>query len=297
MERIFIAGFILCASALLAFWLVTRPGSAEPDILAGLSADAVRGEAVFRAGGCAGCHAAKEAEGAERLKLGGGQRFASPFGAFVAPNISPDPEHGIGSWSSLDLVNAMHYGVSPTGQHYYPAFPYTSYARSSVQDVLDLSAYLATLPPVARTDESHEVGFPFNIRRLLGAWKRLYMHEDWIVPAEGLRPEALRGRYLVEGLAHCGACHTPRGAFGGPDLSAWLAGAPNPVGKGRIPNITPGKLTWSEAEIVEYLTSGFTPDYDTVGGEMAEVVENTSRLPRADREAIAAYLKAVPPVK
>ena len=112
----------------------------------------------------------------------------------------------------------------------------------------------------------------------------------------GLTPEQERGRYLAEGLAHCGECHTPRNAAGGLLPKRWLAGAPNPDGKGQIPNITPAELTWSQADLVEYFTSGFTPDYDTAGGQMAHVVANLAKLPQADREAIAAYLQAVPPV-
>ena len=113
--------------------------------------------------------------------------------------------------------------------------------------------------------------------------------------ADPLTAQETRGRYLVEAQAHCGECHTPRNIMGGMDRSLWLAGAPNADGKGRTPNITPGKLTWSEDEIVEYLTSGFTPDFDSVGGHMAHVVDNMARLPEADRRAIAAYLKKVPP--
>jgi mono/diheme cytochrome c family protein len=111
-----------------------------------------------------------------------------------------------------------------------------------------------------------------------------------------LTPTEARGRYIAEALAHCGECHTPRNGLGGLDRARWLAGAPNPSGQGNIPNITPGKLTWSEAEILEYLTTGFTPAYDVVGGHMAHVVENMAKLPASDRQAVAAYLKRVPAV-
>ena len=297
MERLFLFLLILATAGALGFWLVTRPVTADPDALTGLTGDAARGAAVFHAGGCAGCHAAPDAEDEARLVLAGGRRFESPYGTFVAPNISPDPEHGIGDWDTLDLVNAMQHGVSPGGAHYYPAFPYTSYARASVQDVVDLKAYLDTLPADATPNAPHEIGFPFNIRRSLGAWKRLFGDDGWVVAGDGLSPEALRGRYLAESLGHCGECHTPRGALGQLDMAAWLGGAANPAGDGRIPNITPGGLDWSEGDIAAYLETGFTPEYDVVGGEMAEVVENLSQLPREDLAAIAAYLKAVPAVE
>ncbi|PRX35035.1 Cytochrome c, mono-and diheme variants [Meinhardsimonia xiamenensis] len=296
MRRLARALAILAVTGVAAFWYLTAPRSEPVENLTGLAGDAGRGALVFAAGGCASCHAAPGAEGAARLELGGGRRFASPFGTFVAPNISPDPEHGIGGWSVADLVNAMHHGTSPEGAHYYPAFPYTSYARVSLQDIADLHAYLLTLPPVARPSAPHEVGFPFNIRRLLGGWKLLFARHDGPV-VKDVPPEAERGRYLVEGLGHCGECHTPRNALGGLDYSRWLGGAPNPTGKGRIPNITPAALDWSEADIAYYLETGFTPDFDSAGGEMAEVVKNTAQLSPEDRASIAAYLKAVPPVR
>lgn len=279
----------------VAAWVLLAPRPLPQDAMAGLTGDPERGEQVFWAAGCAGCHAEFDATGEEKLILRGGQRFASPFGTFVAPNISPDPQAGIGGWSALDLANAMKRGVSPEGEHYYPAFPYASYARADLQDIADLHAFLMTLPPDPTPSQPHEVGFPFNIRAALGGWKLLFLTDDWIVTGDLDEREA-RGRYLVEALGHCGECHTPRNALGGLQQDRWLAGAPSPDGKGRIPNITPAALDWSQADIVEYLTSGFTPDYDSAGGHMALVVQNTAHLPEADRAAIAAYLKRVPPV-
>ena len=149
---------------------------------------------------------------------------------------------------------------------------------------------------MATPSQPHRVGFPFNIRLSLGGWKLLYLRHDWVLGGT-LTPAEDRGRYLVEGLSHCGECHTPRTALGGMDRSRWLAGGPIPAAKGNFPNITPGKLTWSQKDIVEYLTTGFTPAFDSAGGHMALVVENMAKLPATDREAIAAYLKLVPAVK
>jgi len=278
-----------------AFWFFTRPAVLAADQLAGLTGDAARGEPVFWATGCASCHSADGAKGEAKLVLSGGRRFASQFGTFIAPNISSDPVHGIGGWSLPDLANAITRGVSPEGQHLFPALPYGAYNKLALQDVADLHAYLATLPSDATPSLPHEVGFPFNIRRLLGGWKLLFATTGWTIP-DPLSPEEERGRYLVEAAAHCTECHTPRAALGGLDRSRWLAGVTGPDGKELAPNITPAVLTWSEDEIVEYLTSGFTPEYDSVGGHMAFVVENMARLPVSDRAAIAAYLKKVPPV-
>lgn len=286
---------LIIAGGGLGLW-ITRPQQVSAAALQGLVGEAERGEAVFHAAGCASCHMAPGATGAEQRVLAGGQEFPSDFGTFVAPNISPDAEHGIGGWSLQEFASAMTRGTSPTGAHYYPAFPYASYARAELQDVADLHAFWATLPPSAEPSRPHQVGFPFDIRASLGGWKLLFLNQDWVVAGD-LSPEAARGRYLVEALGHCGECHTPRGALGAMDRGRWLAGVPGPEGRRGVPNITPGGLDWSEAEIVEYLTSGFTPDYDSAGGHMALVVSNLARLPEAERAAIAAYLKAVPAVE
>ena len=225
--------------------------------------------------------------------LSGGQRFASPFGTFIAPNISTDPTHGIGGWSLADFASAVTRGVSPQGRHYFPAFPYNAYNKMQMQDLADLKAFMDSLPASTAPSQAHEVGFPFNIRRSLGGWKFLFENTDWVIAGDLTEAET-RGRYLAEALAHCGECHTPRNALGGLKRGAWLAGAADPSGKGHIPNITPGKLDWSEEDIVAYLTSGFTPEFDSVGGHMVRVVENMARLPESDRAAIAAYLKRVP---
>ncbi|MCA0872128.1 cytochrome c [Seohaeicola saemankumensis] len=280
-------------AGLATFWLLTRPDRLADDALAGLTGDAARGEQVFLAGGCASCHAAPDAKDEARLVLAGGQRFPSPFGTFLAPNISPDPTHGIGTWSAMDLANAMLRGVSPEGAHYYPAFPYTSYVHVTAQDVTDLHAYLATLPATDTPSLPHEISFPFTIRRGLGLWKHLYATEDWMLAGD-LTPEQQRGRYLVEGPGHCGECHTPRDRFGGLQRDVWLTGAPTPDGKGKIPGISPSQLDWSESDIAYYLETGFTPDFDAAGGHMASVVINTGQLPASDRAAIAAYLKTLP---
>jgi mono/diheme cytochrome c family protein len=287
---------VLAVAGAAAGWWITGARPLPAAATNGLAGDAARGEAVFHAAGCASCHMAPGATGEARRVLSGGQRFATAFGTFLAPNISPDPEHGIGGWTLAQFASAVQRGVSPDGQHYYPAFPYTAYAQASLQDIADLWAFWPRLPPDATPSLPHEVGFPFDIRRSLGGWKLLFAGGGWAVPGN-LTPTEGRGRYLAEALAHCGECHTPRNALGGLDRSRWLAGAPNPSGPGRIPNITPAGLDWAEADIAAYLTTGFTPEYDVAGGHMALVVENLAQLPDSDRAAIAAYLRRVPPVE
>ncbi|NHB77452.1 c-type cytochrome [Rhodobacter calidifons] len=287
---------VLVLVAAGGLYVLARPNPLSAAAVANLTGDTARGEQVFWAAGCASCHMAPQAKGEAQLVLSGGQRFPSDFGTFVAPNISQDPDHGIGAWSVLDLANALTRGVSPKGEHYYPALPYASYAKMQMQDVADLHAFLKTLPADPTPSQPHELGFPFNIRDTIGVWKLLFLTRDWALPGN-LTPTAARGRYIAEALAHCGECHTPRNLLGAMDRTRWLGGAPNPSGQGRIPNITPGKLGWSAGDIVQYLTTGFTPEYDSVGGHMAHVVENMARLPEGDRVAVAEYLLALPTVE
>ncbi len=305
MKKAVIVLVVLAVVAAGAGWFLSAPTKlSEAQFAAIAQGDASQGELVFWAGGCTSCHAAKDAAGDDKLKLGGGLRLETPFGVFVAPNISSSTTDGIGAWSLADFANAMMHGTSPDGRNYYPAFPYTSYARMSGEDIGNLFAFMKTLPSVNGKTPPHELGFPFNIRRGLGLWKRLFLDPSPVIaaPSGGNEVDAAlwdRGRYLVEGPGHCGECHTARNFAGGLDLAKWLGGAPTPTGEGRIPDITPvdgGFGSWSASDIAYYLESGFTPEYDSVGGEMAHVQENMAKLPASDREAIAAYLKAIPPV-
>ena len=168
------------------------------------------------------------------------------------------------------------------------------------KDINDLYGFMKTLPASDAVAPAHELGFPFNQRIVLGGWKFLYFTDAPRVELADASEMVKRGQYLVEGPGHCGECHTPRNALGGFETGRWLAGGPNPEGEGTIPNITPGSKTmgsWGESDIVTYLETGFTPDYDSVGGSMVEVQKNIAELPAADREAIAAYLKAIPSVQ
>jgi len=197
----------------------------------------------------------------------------------------------------VEVVNAMQHGVSPDGRHYYPSFPYTSYAKMAVEDVMDLKAYLDTLPAVAGRVAIHTLDFPWTLRRGIGVWKWRYLDAEPVMKFVSADAMVERGRELVEGAGHCGECRTERDRFGGMITDPWLGGAPNPEGRGRIPNITlAGKNTadWSAGDIAYYLESGFTPEYDTVGGSMVAVQENMAMLSQDDRRAIAAYLKSIP---
>jgi len=296
MRRIFLALFLCAAAAVgLYFWLTAVPAAREvaaPD----LTPDPANGQVIFNAGGCSSCHAVPGQP--DRLKLGGGLAIPSPFGTFYAPNISPDPHDGIGSFSEGDFVNALMKGISPTGEHYFPAFPYTSYSHARIKDVRDLFAYLKTLAPVSGKVRNHDVPFPFNIRRNIGIWKLLYMDGKPFVPDPSRSERFNRGAYLVNSFGHCAECHSPRNVLGGIIASQRFGGGPDPDGgEGWVPNITQKGLSdWSEKDIAYFLETGVTPDYDSAGGAMARVIKNTSQLPADDRAAIAEYVKSLPPV-
>ena len=258
--------------------------------------DAARGKIVFIAGGCASCHATPEQD--DRTRMGGGLELKSPFGSFFAPNISPHPTDGIGRWKVADLANAMQAGVSPSGEHYFPVFPYTTYAHARVEDIRDLMTYLRTLPPVESQAKAHTVGFPFNVRRGLGLWKFVNLKQGPVVadPAQG--PVWNRGHYLAEALGHCVECHSGRDFMGGIIDKYRFAGGLELEGKDWVPNITQSKdgiADWSVKDISHMLKTGDTPDGDVVAGAMKDVVKNMTELSDEDRDAIATYIKSLPP--
>jgi mono/diheme cytochrome c family protein len=288
---------LVIAGATLA-WALSQPRprySAEEWQALGLAGDPAAGRLVFFAGGCESCHKSPGQD--DPLKLGGGLELKTPFGSFYPPNISPDPVDGIGAWRPVDVANALLSGVSPDGRHFYPAFPYASYQRMTPKDVADLAAYLHTLPPVKGKAPPNALAFPFSIRRAVGLWKLLYFDNAGLRPDPSQSGQWNRGRYLVEGPGHCGECHTPRGFLGEMDLSRALAGAPLPDGHGKAASLRGGDfLNWTADDIVEALTSGFTPGGDVLGAGMTAVVRNLAELPESDRQAIAVYLKSLPPL-
>jgi mono/diheme cytochrome c family protein len=296
MRLVAVALLVTLGGVAAAGWLISAPrpafSQADAAALEG-PGDAERGRLIFAAGDCASCHASPGQTDA--MRLGGGLALASPFGTFRAPNISPDAEFGIGRWRTIDLANALLSGVAPSGQHYYPAFPYTSYARMNVADVRDLMAFLRLLPPVSGRPPPHELTFPLTIRRLIGVWKFFFFARAPI-EADARRDGVWnRGRYLVEALAHCAECHSSRNAFGALRAATLFAGGPDQGGVGFVPNITPDRIgRWSVGDLRQVLTTGQTPDLRRVGSSMAAVVANTSLLPEGDREAIAVYIKSLP---
>ena len=294
LRRTILAALLTATAAGVCYWWLTAPVAfALPG--SPRAPDLVNGQEVFNVGGCSSCHAVPDQP--DRLRLGGGLAILSPFGTFYAPNISPDPTDGIGRWSETDFVNAVMKGVSPQGYHYFPAFPYTSYQRATVEDISDLFAYLKTLPAVSGKVRDHDLPFPFNIRRNVGIWKLLFMDNKPFVPDAARSPQWNRGAYLVNSFGHCAECHSPRNLLGGIVASQRFAGGPNLEGEGWVPNITQkGIGKWSGKEIADFLETGEMPEGDTASGLMRSVIKNLSQLTAADRAAMAEYLKSLPPV-
>ncbi len=277
------------------FWWLTTPEVIAATALPPYQPNLANGLTTFNAGGCSSCHAVPNQP--DRLKLGGGLAIPSPFGTFYAPNISPDPNDGIGRWSEADFVTALLKGTSPEGTHYFPALPYTSYQHAKLDDVRDLFAYLKTLTPVAGRVRDHDVPFPFNIRRDVGVWKWLFMDGKPFMADPAHSAQWNRGAYLVNGPGHCAECHSPRNFLGGIVSAQRFAGGPNPEGEGWVPNITQkGLADWSAKDIAYFLETGQMPDGDSAGSSMVRVIKNTSQLSPEDRAAIADYIKSLPPV-
>jgi mono/diheme cytochrome c family protein len=270
--------------------------AAAPAIAADSDAIA-RGAYLANAADCEACHTDREHGG---QSYAGGRALATPFGIFYSPNITRDPETGIGRWSDGQFLRALHDGVRPDGTDYFPVFPYPSFTKITDADARAIKAYLFSLPAVRQDNRMHDVSFPFSWRFLQGGWKWLFFGPGPFRPAPERSEAYNRGAYLVTALAHCGECHTPRNWFGATEPDRFLAGNPvGPDGK-KVPNITPDRETgignWTEDDIIGLLTDGHTPDFDFVGGAMAEIVRNTSRLDDADRRAIAVYLKSLPAI-
>ena len=290
-----VIAFALVVLVALAVWLLAPWRGAPPEIAA--TGDAARGEYVLRLGGCVSCHTDEQNDGAF---LAGGRALETPFGTFRTPNITPDPETGIGGWSAGAFVRAMRDGIAPAGHPYFPAFPYTSYTNMTEQDLADLKAYLDTVEPVANPVPDHALDFPFGFRPLLDGWRLLFFEDGAFQPDLAQSETWNRGAYIVTGPGHCGECHTPRNALGARQHDRFLAGTRDgPDGK-PVPNITPhddGIGGWSASDIAFALQTGILPDGDVLGGAMSEVIDDaTSHLTADDRNAIAEYLLSLPPL-
>lgn len=273
-------------AGVLAAWPI-----GEPERLGMLEGDEYRGAYLARASGCVSCHTDVEADGAA---LAGGAPLETPFGAFVPPNITSHPVSGIGGWNLDQFAVAVRQGIGPDGRPYYPAFTYQFYANFTDQDIADLWAALRSVPAVAEAAPEHDVGFPFNLRFGLKLWRGLYLDEAPLSPVMGRSDAWNRGQQLVDGAAHCAACHSGRTLLGGIKESEALAGNDSLPGGSAAPSIRADDLTaagWTVTNMAYALRTGVMPNGDVFGGSMAEVVHNgTVFMDEDDRLAIATYL-------
>jgi mono/diheme cytochrome c family protein len=287
-----IAAAAVIAGAIAAVAIVWRPAIAAIDPPAPSSFDSAlvkRGRDLAAIGNCNDCHTVRGGK-----DFAGGLPVPTPFGTIYSSNITPDAETGIGRWSEAAFRRAMQSGVNRDGQHLYPTFPYDHFTRVSDEDDRALYAYLMTRRPVRAPARENQLAFPFNQRVAVAGWKLLFLRRGTYQPDSTQSAEWNRGAYLVEGLAHCGACHTPRNALGaektqasfaGGDVDSWHAYAINGQSSAPVP--------WDAEALFQYLRQGWHPDHGVARGPMAEVVSNLSEVPESDIRAIATYMASV----
>ncbi|MBI3546903.1 MAG: cytochrome c [Gammaproteobacteria bacterium] len=254
-----------------------------------------QGEYIFRAAGCVTCHTDDKNKSS---LLAGGRALKTVFGVFYTPNITPDPQYGIGRWSDEDFIRALRLGVSPRGEQYYPAFPYTSYTRLTDDDLRALKAYLFSVKPVAQPNKSHDLVWYVRFRPALAVWKKLFFTPGAYQVRTDKPASWNRGAYLAA-VAHCAECHTPRGVLGNLQQAKLYSGTRDGPENAVVPNITPDKKTgigrWSRSDLTYYLATGATPDGDYAGDLMADVIDNGLRyLRKDDVQAIAEYIQSLP---
>jgi mono/diheme cytochrome c family protein len=258
----------------------------------GSHADLARGRYLVQAGDCAACHTN---EGGQ--PFAGGLPVPTPFGTIYSTNITPDKETGIGGWTSDDFYKAMHEGIAPGGEHLYPAFPYPWYTKLSRDDVDAIRDYLMTLAPVHHENKPAELPWPFSMREVMAGWNALYFKPGTFQPNPQKSAEWNLGAYLVEGLGHCGACHSPKNFAGAPKRDKAYHGGfgENWYATSLVGDVRDGLGDWSAQDIVQYLKTGANKRASAFG-PMAEVVhDSTQYLSDQDLHAIAVYLKDLPP--
>ncbi|WP_038383244.1 MULTISPECIES: c-type cytochrome [Bradyrhizobium] len=280
------------AGLLVGLMLALSPIAASAQQKAADPAVLAKGEYLARAGDCIACHTAREGK-----TFAGGLPMKTPFGTLYTSNITPDPQTGIGTWTSDQFYQMMHNGRFPDGGLVYPAMPFASYTKVTREDSDAIYAYLRTVPPVRQLNKPHDLTFPFNNRSLILGWRTLFFREGEFKPDPTKSAEWNRGNYLVEGLGHCGMCHTPINALGGSKQSQAFEGGLIPMQYWYAPSLTSNKETglgdWTIEEIVDYLRKGVSAK-GAVYGPMAEVVYNSLQyLNDDDVRAMAVYLKGL----
>jgi mono/diheme cytochrome c family protein len=309
-----VVGLVVLLAAAYGAWLIFQPGpyafaGGRPIDLANyhgtsptgvpaelLQADArARGEYITRMADCEACHTVPGGK-----PFAGGRALVLPFGTIYTPNITPDPQTGIGNWSDAQFLRAVHQGISADGTRLYPAFPYASYTMLTDSDVLAIKTYLFSLPAVQHPNQPNTFAFPYNQRWLMAFWSAFFNRDQRFRPIQEMSPEWNRGAYLAEAAAHCGECHTPRNLaqamnqrrkFAGGAAEGWNAY-----------NITSDAISgigdWSVEELTAYLASGHAHGRGAASGPMGEAVDlSLSRLTQSDIAAIVTYVRSIKPIR
>ncbi len=291
MKKLLLLGAVALVSAGAAAIAIIMWPIGSPVKLNASSGDAKRGAYLARMSGCIACHTNVEAGGAP---LAGGLALPTEFGTFYSPNLTTDKTFGIGAWTIEEFAIAVRQGVSRQGKPYYPAFPYPFYSKLTDQDIADLWAAFQTVPPVAEPAKPQDMRFPFNFRDGLKLWRAVFLESGPFEPDPARSDAWNRGKYIVEGPAHCGACHTPRNFAGARQAEQRMHGSDSLPDGGKSPPITPDALIkkgWTVSKLAYALKTGIQPDGDAFGGSMGEVVrDGTSFLSPEDLNAIATYL-------
>jgi mono/diheme cytochrome c family protein len=285
---------VLAAAGAATLGLLTRPARLPAGAVPAHAADIRNGETLYHAGSCLACHHPPEGSGRDAVLPSGGAPFPTPVGVFYPQNLTPDPDTGLGRWSEADFVAAMRLGVSPRGRHYFPAFPYASYRSMTATDLVDLRAYLLTLPPVKSPERRAEVPLEPLARRGVGLWKRVAFRQPAFAPEAGRSPTWTRGAYLANAPGHCGECHTPKDWRMVADETRFMAGGPHPAGEGKVPGLR-GLLARKRYEgvddLVLALQHGEAFGYeDLSSGGMARIQESLARMPESELRAMAEYV-------
>ncbi len=289
---------LLGAGLAIYLWIAWIPMAAAQGTPSS-AAEVARGRYVFGATGGCGCHTAPKGQ-----INAGGRRYDGPFGTVYSTNITPDRQTGIGTWTDEQVIAAIRLGRRPNGERLLPVHPFTVFNGMAEEDLRAIVAFLRTTPPVMRPNQPKKIAVPLFESVFLPAWLAAFAPRE-TPPPKAPTTGVARGEYLVRAVGHCGECHTPRTMTMATDNSRFLAGNPKGPEDQAMPNITPDPDTgigkWSVEEIADYLGSGNKPDGDVAGGLMGEVIDGTlagyKDLAKADRLAIAQYLKTIPPIR
>ena len=296
--RILTSLAVLAVAGLAVAWGMSEPHPLTAADIPAHTADIANGKLLFNAAGCLSCHkAGPDLKNVDASLPAGGSPFKTPVGTFYPPNLTPDPETGLGKWTDVEFVNAVQRGISPEGENLIPAFPYTSYARMKTSDVLDIKAYLGSLQPVVSPEKQAQIPAPWLLRRGVGLWKHIGFDTAQWQPDPSRSQAWNLGAYIANSAGHCNECHTPRNMLMAFDWSKQFQGGPHPGGEGKVPSLHDlvGRGKYKDAaDLASAFQNGELMGYTEMSsGGMGEVQSNMAKLPEAEVQALAEYITSL----